>query len=1710
MKSLFKKTISFSGILFILIFLNLFMFLRFEKAISKPIKPSVYIIENNNSTELLFTGSDIYDYEIVSMNIENLSSNKTFKTVLVNDKFLIYDKLENGNEYKIKVELINKTTNENSIFEENFKYVKHNINVKNVYENYCNVNLSYDRKNSILIDSVEIYSNDGEINEFKARKYSSEISSYRNSIEFKHIGLSPNTSYDIYGVIKMKNNINIVSKTKVKSKSFEILDLKSSMVSNKKIKLSWKVSNENIKLVNKDSINIYVKKIGEGNFPITPIVKITESDVLSTVIDTGKISSKYEIRVEYNLAGVQYEKYIEQDNNFYTLNSKINVSNLRNEKVSFGFNSKNQFIDNEILNVYLVDKSNEDLQPVNIYSNKILNMPPLYNITLNLENLIPDRNYKIIYEILFKDGNNIVVKEDEFKTNDFKLRKVNVTKSKDKYNNTKVNLKWNIENYKFKFAKGDTLAVYIKKKESPNYLTKPYVFKDNELDKTFSLDIDIDENVVGKYDIKLVYNIGGKEYTTYNDLDLEDNSTSYGIKFPFFPHRPSKKPVQLIKPSEGSSTTLPENQQGSSINDILFKSTIKDTKANEVILEFTYDDKLKFSEGDKLLIYKKVKEGNEDYKLHSEYVHSEKIVEEKPDSSTQSPETNEPHKDPEPEQGTAGQSDGTGSGSSGTQAEGSSTQSPNEEIKKKFTKVDDKNPQSQLDKIEKINISKLKTLTISNLTPNKKYEFKVVIINKEKVIDPDKVKEPSDDNESSQKDPKPKDEVSRPQQGSTIGKVEDLDNIVDTEIKNDPESDHLKDHEENKDSQEDDLEDETINGEEDQEDDGESKGDGTSLEGDTSMEPTTPETPTPTTPETPSGVPVEEGNIGIPESHDDGSDLKDGEDLSKDKEKENGIVKSKKLIPIIDLENKREEIDVVDPSQEGEDITDLREEEAIEPISYKNTLINRVNGNISSSDDSIEVNTSSVASSSDSASSSTSDGQSTSSSSSSSSTSSPTQPSGSTQNGEVITGGNGKPYVRIVTLEAETKKFEILTLVAESIKANTAVLKWTLNDESINFNKDDKLEIYAKRKIVGGYPAGNSFEKVGKEMQGVLSGQIALNSMNMEYTVKLVYTISNVKYEKIMELTTLGGTTSCSVSNINEYSATLNVVYPEGYKFFNGDRVEIYVKEANMNVFSPIPVMDLTHENGVNNIEETNTFNLYGLQPKMDYDVLVKFANKSNDIPNCTTKFITTPLILENCIMKKVQGNKFIIKTSMKNDLEILDYLQLYLDVFYKPTSKDKYLDVPLATASGANCLETEIELPDLYTDYDILASFNPHGFFNDTLFIEFEHEYRTIRGVVDTTTVEENGSTINKYDLKWAYPKSINFTESDKINIYIKEIGDSLESTDSSSLSEDNSEEKSTLNRTSEEEGAGAEEGSEGEKEEIKEDNSDVGYNKIHTIDSNLEGNTSFSLDYYVNESKNYNVIVELESSEFKVGPGKINFKTLAKPQETEKEEEKDDIIFDVPIQVEDFSGTGDTGNFKLPDLGNVVLDDKPEIYCDIQGLSLEYENENSEIKIKGLVPGKTYPKIEIKIKVEEGKEIVFNIENIKLQAEDNVQTFLFNTYQRAFVRDPDEGGYHYWINRLKEKDITARNFVINLLFSEKEFSQMDYTTDELISVLYSIVVDREPDQEGLGFWIKFYNEEALVLANKDVFVAKQYIVDRMINESEFKKLILGFGLDY
>ncbi len=192
----------------------------------------------------------------------------------------------------------------------------------------------------------------------------------------------------------------------------------------------------------------------------------------------------------------------------------------------------------------------------------------------------------------------------------------------------------------------------------------------------------------------------------------------------------------------------------------------------------------------------------------------------------------------------------------------------------------------------------------------------------------------------------------------------------------------------------------------------------------------------------------------------------------------------------------------------------------------------------------------------------------------------------------------------------------------------------------------------------------------------------------------------------------------------------------------------------------------------------------------------------------------------------------------------------------------------------------------------------------------------------------------------------------------------------------------------------------------------------------------------------------------------------------------------------------------------GDISINYEEGYSIDPEGLEI-YIDEDESIIITKIVPGKEYKKILLSMVDENGEEVTFVANDILTEPATLLEGFITNIYKFAFERYPDESGYDYWLNKLLEKkEVTGKFVLYNLMFAEREFSDRNLPDDELIKVLYQIVVNREYDEGGLNFWIGEYNNTYLPQANNDSYEAQKAIVTRMLYEQEFRNLCEKMGI--
>ncbi len=124
------------------------------------------------------------------------------------------------------------------------------------------------------------------------------------------------------------------------------------------------------------------------------------------------------------------------------------------------------------------------------------------------------------------------------------------------------------------------------------------------------------------------------------------------------------------------------------------------------------------------------------------------------------------------------------------------------------------------------------------------------------------------------------------------------------------------------------------------------------------------------------------------------------------------------------------------------------------------------------------------------------------------------------------------------------------------------------------------------------------------------------------------------------------------------------------------------------------------------------------------------------------------------------------------------------------------------------------------------------------------------------------------------------------------------------------------------------------------------------------------------------------------------------------------------------------------------------------------------------------------------------------------DVAKFVERVYTIALGRSPEIEGWNYWIEKLEKKEISASVFIAENLMTQEEFIQRQLSKKEFVTTMYSLIVNRQPDDSGQLYWERKYDEYRNVttsIAGLRIKIARE-----MMNESEFKELVGSIGLKY
>ena len=117
---------------------------------------------------------------------------------------------------------------------------------------------------------------------------------------------------------------------------------------------------------------------------------------------------------------------------------------------------------------------------------------------------------------------------------------------------------------------------------------------------------------------------------------------------------------------------------------------------------------------------------------------------------------------------------------------------------------------------------------------------------------------------------------------------------------------------------------------------------------------------------------------------------------------------------------------------------------------------------------------------------------------------------------------------------------------------------------------------------------------------------------------------------------------------------------------------------------------------------------------------------------------------------------------------------------------------------------------------------------------------------------------------------------------------------------------------------------------------------------------------------------------------------------------------------------------------------------------------------------------------------------------ASKNATAFATRLYTECLGRDPEEGGLKFWSLGLTNLELTGSAAAHEFFFC-KEFNDHNFNNKELITRMYRTFMGREPDDNGMMFW----------LDSMDKGMTKQDVFDCFVKSPEFTQICKDYAIE-
>lgn len=180
---------------------------------------------------------------------------------------------------------------------------------------------------------------------------------------------------------------------------------------------------------------------------------------------------------------------------------------------------------------------------------------------------------------------------------------------------------------------------------------------------------------------------------------------------------------------------------------------------------------------------------------------------------------------------------------------------------------------------------------------------------------------------------------------------------------------------------------------------------------------------------------------------------------------------------------------------------------------------------------------------------------------------------------------------------------------------------------------------------------------------------------------------------------------------------------------------------------------------------------------------------------------------------------------------------------------------------------------------------------------------------------------------------------------------------------------------------------------------------------------------------------------------------------------------------------------------------------------LESTWDSETSTITLKGLKANTKYSDLIATFTLQNSLTVDYPITPFTTKEEivkptGKVADFVKRVYVIALGREPEVEGWNFWINKLEKKEITATEFIAENLMTQPEFVDRELTKSRFVTTMYSLIVNREPDQDGQAYWERKYDEYQSQVQN--IAELRIKIAREMMDQQEFKDLVTSLNLKY